>query len=79
LLTLEFKETWVTDQDVDSLNKIIAVSMTKKCSERTTICKHLDGHCAESADRGIAKWFPGMHLKAVPKLAKVCHCPRELL
>jgi hypothetical protein len=53
----------------------------KKCSERTTVCECWVSHCKsdQSNDRGVEKWFQGMLSEALQTLAKVCHCPRELL
>jgi hypothetical protein len=60
---------------------LVLVSMTKKCSQRTTSCEHWGSHCKcdDSTDIGIEKRFPEMLSKAVWMLVKVCHCQRELL
>jgi hypothetical protein len=54
---------------------------TKMCSQRTMICEHQGSHrkIDESTDRGIKKRFTGMFPEALWALAKVCHCPKELL
>jgi hypothetical protein len=61
--------------------RLSLVSTTKKCSERTTIHVCQGSHCKSDkiTDRGIEIWFPGMLSKALRTLAKVCHCPSELL
>jgi hypothetical protein len=52
--------------------RLFATSVTKKCSETTTICECLESHCKsdESTGRSIEKWFPGMRSKALRMLAK---------
>jgi hypothetical protein len=56
-------------------------SMTKHCSERTTVCSCQGYHCKsyESTDRGIKQRLPWIQLKALQMLPKVFHCPKELL
>jgi hypothetical protein len=40
-------------------HNVVAVSMTEKCLERTTICRHWGSHCKydETTDGGIKKWL----------------------
>jgi hypothetical protein len=57
------------------------VSGNKNCSERITIREHRGCHCKsdESTDGGIDKWVSGMLANAIWTLAKVYHCPMEML
>jgi hypothetical protein len=45
---------------------------TKKCYEKTPICKCQENHCKsdKSADRGTEKWFPGILPETLQMLAK---------
>jgi hypothetical protein len=59
----------------------ISVYVTKQHCKRTIIRKYQRNYCKSNKSTGsvIEKWFPGMLPKALQTVAKVSHCPRELL
>lgn len=60
--------------------QLFSVSAIKKGSERTIHeCRGSHSTSEVIMVRGIEKWFPWMLSQALQTLAKVCHCPGELL